>query len=257
MFGFGNHKVDAEKIKNFNDAIKAIKAFIYIKEWDNAKNAIEEIKSKEDIAFSQLEEKLKDNYSESEKQRKIYEKNKSHIQKLEGQYEAEKLKYERKQEEEKFQIRFKKVKSELIKLTATGKQNEALNLITHFLEDNEGNAAVVTFYDREKKRILKSIESRKKREKQKKKYNAEIEALKLIGKTIKMEENSEEGKQKDTSKNVFLPFLSSLKEKLNFYQNVKQRRKKKKLLDEIKLLINEENKAKEEIAEQKLENMHK
>ena len=260
MFGFGKKKVEAENIKTFQDALRAISVFIYLKEWDNAKNALSEIKQKEETAFAALEEKLKDNYSESEKQRKLYEKNKEKIAKLEGKYEVEKIKYERIQETEKFNIRFKRVKQELSKLTATGKNNEALNLLTHFLEDNQNNTDVIKFYDKEKKRILKSIEVKKEKDKKKVKYNAEIEALKLIGTTVKIEEEKkdeeEEKGKKETSK-FQIPFIVNIKEKLNFYQNIKQRLKKKKLLDEIKMLIDEENKAKEEIASQKLENIHK
>lgn len=255
MFGFGKKKIEVENIKTFQDALKAIKNFIYLKEWDSVAQAISEIQEKEALAFEHLEEKLKNNYTESEKQRKIYEKNKKLIEKLKAKYEVEKIKYDRNLEIEKFQIRFKKVRAELLKLTATGKNTDALNLLTHFLEDNQNNSAVITFYDKEKKRILKSIESKKKKDKQKKKYDAEIEALRLIGNTVKGEQ--EEKKDIKKGAKIRIPIWSNLKEKLSFYQNLKQKRKKKQLLDEIKLLVEEENKAKEEIASQKLENIHK
>lgn len=119
MFGFGKKKIELENIKTFNGALKAISNFIYLKEWESAHAAIEEIKEKEALAFEHLEEKLKNNYTESEKQRRIYEKNKKLIQKLASKYEVEKIKYDRKLEEDKFQIRFKKVRVELVKLTAT------------------------------------------------------------------------------------------------------------------------------------------
>jgi hypothetical protein len=48
-----------------------------------------------------------------------------------------------------------------------------------------------------------------------------------------------------------------MRKKLNFYKNLKARLESKKLLDEVSILIEEESKAKKEIAEKKLENIHK
>ncbi len=257
MFGKSKKEVNTQQIKTFDDALKAIKTFIYLKEWDKAKSALEEIRTNEEEAFSQLEEKLKDNYSESQKQRKLYEKNKEKIQKLQTKYEVEKLKYERDIEKERFEVRFSKIKAEIKKLVGTGKNNDALNLLTHFLEDNRDKSAVVTFYDKEKKKILKSIESKKKADKKKLKDTAEIEALKLIGKTIKTQEEQQKEKEKRKELQKAQSFLKRFKEKINFYSSLKSKLQSKKLLDEVKILIEEESKAKKEIAEKKLENIQK
>lgn len=255
MFGLRRKKhIDVQQIKTFKDAIKAIKTFIYIKEWSKATSAIQEIREIELHAFQELEIRLKDNYSESEKQKKKYEKNKKIIDNLEHTISLEKLKYDRIIEQERFKIRFSKIKQEIKKLAATGKNNDALNLLTHFLEDNREKAAVVTFYDREKKNILKSMNERKKKDKKKEKYNAEIEALKLVGRTIKSDEQKQE-LEKEKEKKLWI--IGSLKYKLNFYKTLKEKLQKKQLLDEIKILIEEESKAKQEIAEKKLENIHK
>jgi hypothetical protein len=48
-----------------------------------------------------------------------------------------------------------------------------------------------------------------------------------------------------------------MKHRLNFYKNLKDRIRKKKLMDEITLLIEEDNKVKNDIAAKKLENIHK
>ncbi len=258
MFGFKKKKIDFWKIKTFDDALKAIKVFIYLKEWDKAEKAIAEIRNIEDTAFADLEVKLKDNYSESQKQRKKYEKNKGLIRTMEGKFEMEKLKYEREIEKERFRIRFNKIKKEIHKLAATGKNNDALNLLTHFLEDNRDKSAVVTFYDKEKKKILKSIEAKKAKDKKKQKDTAEIEALKLIGKTIKNQQQQQEEKKQEEEKQgkSLFPF-AGIRKKLNFYKSLKARLESKKLLDEVSILIEEESNAKKEIAEKKLENIHK
>gem|GEM_PF-635209 len=191
MFGFGKQKpVNQEEIRTFGDAIRAIKTFIYLQEWTKAEKAIPEIIEREFHAYKDLEAKLKGNYSESEKQRKAYEKNKLLVEKLGHKLKIERLKYEANIEKERFKIRFGKIKKEIEKLAGTGKNNDALNLLTHFLEDNRDKSAVVTFYDKEKKKILKSIEVKKKKDKKKEEYNEELEALRLIGKTIKTNEQN-------------------------------------------------------------------
>ena len=44
---FGRKKqIDVEKINNFNEAVKAIKAYIYLSEWSKAKSAIDDIKQR-------------------------------------------------------------------------------------------------------------------------------------------------------------------------------------------------------------------
>jgi hypothetical protein len=48
-----------------------------------------------------------------------------------------------------------------------------------------------------------------------------------------------------------------LKSKINFYKKIKERIRKKKLLDEINLLIEEDSKVKNDIAARKLANIHK
>lgn len=256
MFG-RKKKVNTNNIKTFSDAIKAIKVFIYLKEWEKAQHAIQEIQDVELHAFQDLEIKLKWDYSASQKQKKNYEKHKAAIEKLSQKLEVRKLKYDRDIELERFKIRFTRIKQEIKKLTATGKNNDALNLLTHFLEDNRDKPAVVTFYDKEKKKILKSIEEKKVKDKKKGKYNAEIEALKLIWKTIKTAEDKKKEKEKRAAERKENWFIAQLKKRMNFRHSLKEKLEKKKLLDEIKILIEEESKAKQEIAEKKLENIHK
>jgi len=173
-------QVKAETIKNFKDALRAIKTYVYIQEWEKAEHAITEIKEKEANAFSNLKKNLKSNYKETQKQEKIYARNQLEIEKIGKRLTLEKFKYEAKVEKERFAIRFEKIKEGIDKLTKTGKNTEALNLLTHFLEENQERTSVVTFYDKEKKKILKNIQKKQKKDKSKVKVSAEAEALRLI-----------------------------------------------------------------------------
>jgi len=58
MFGRKKH-INAENIKSFHEAVKAIKTYIYLTEWSKAESAISDVREKETDAFHKLEEKLK------------------------------------------------------------------------------------------------------------------------------------------------------------------------------------------------------
>ena len=63
MFDFfkKNKKViNTLDVKEFNSAIKAIKVFIAIYDWENGKNAIEEIRKKEKDAYEMIIPKIKE-----------------------------------------------------------------------------------------------------------------------------------------------------------------------------------------------------
>jgi sensor histidine kinase regulating citrate/malate metabolism len=75
MFGRKRKEINTDNIHTFTEAVKVIKSFIYLKEWDQAESAIKDIKEKEKEAFSDLEYKIKNDYRELQKQRRIYEKN--------------------------------------------------------------------------------------------------------------------------------------------------------------------------------------
>jgi hypothetical protein len=51
--------------------------------------------------------------------------------------------------------------------------------------------------------------------------------------------------------------MSVLGKKLNFYKTLKENIKRKKLLDEINILIEEDSRVNNELAEKKLENIHR
>jgi hypothetical protein len=80
--------------------------------------------------------------------------------------------------------------------------------------------------------------------------------MSLIWKTINVEEE-EKKEKKAKEKEKWISFFERLKAKLQFARNIKERIERKKLLDEINLLIEEDSKIKNEIATKKLANIHK
>jgi hypothetical protein len=66
--------------------------------------------------------------------------------------------------------------------------------------------------------------------------------------------NTEEDDDKKVEK---MNFIQKMKTRLNFYNKIKEKVRKKKLLDEINLLIDEDSKVKQDLAEEKLANIHK
>ncbi len=255
---FGKKKnIQIDKIHTLSDALKAIKTYIYLLEWENAHSAIEDVKNKETEAFRELEHKIKDDFKELQKQRKIFEKNMLNIWKIEKQYEIKKIKHERKIDAERFKIRFSSIKKEIKKLSGQWKNNEALNLLTHFLEENTGRTEVVTYYAKEKKRILKNIKKGQKKDKKKIRDNAELEAIRLAGLTLKTKQEEKEKKAEENEEKKQQKFLYRILWKIDFHKKLKEKYQRKKLIEEVKILIEEESKAKQEIATKKLENIHK
>jgi hypothetical protein len=117
---FGKKKqINLENIHTLSDALKAIRTYIYLLEWESALSALDDIKEKEEEAFRELEYKIKDDYKELQKQRRIYEKNKLIINKIEKEYEIKKIKYDRKIETQRFTVRFNSIKKEIKKLSGT------------------------------------------------------------------------------------------------------------------------------------------
>lgn len=250
-------QVDTQKIHTLNDALKAIKTYIYLQEWEKAKSAIEDVRLKEKTAFEELEIKIKDDYRELQKQRRIFDKNMLYIGKLEKDYEVKKIQYDRKVDAQRFKIRFQKIREEIKKLSVSKNNSEALNLLNHFLEENKGRSEVVTYYAKEKKRILNNIKKNQEKDKRKIKDNEELEALRLAGLTLKDKKEKEAEAQKLRDEKMAQSFWYRTIHAIQFHKKLKERRERKKLIEEVKILIEEESKAKQEIAEKKLENIHK
>ncbi len=250
-----NKKVNIQKVHSFRDAIWVVKKYIYLKEWESAVSALEDIEKQETDAFNTLIEKIPDKHSEIQKQRSIYNKNIETIKKLRIKYETQKHKYEMIVETKRFTARFNNIKKEIEKLVHAKKHNDALNILEHFFQENKEMTQVTSYYAKEKKKIIKHVEKVKKRNKKKIKDNEEIEALKLAGMTLRQEHDAKIAKKQE--QDIKIPFFSNLSNKINFYKLIKEKHKRKALLDEVKILIEEESKAKQEIATKKLEHIHK
>jgi GTPase involved in cell partitioning and DNA repair len=127
MFGFLNkNKINSKSIKEFSDAIKAINFFMLTLEWEKAEKAILEIKQKEKKSLNILLEKIDDKKIENsqktkDKLAKENKKNLEKLSKLEEKLNKKRKVYNEKREEEKFKIKFKKVKEEIETLTQTQK----------------------------------------------------------------------------------------------------------------------------------------
>lgn len=261
MFSFFNKKakkVDTKSIKSFTEAMGAIKVFILLSEWEKAGKALQEIKVKEQEKLDEdlkiLSEKdLRTRERGEKKLRADYDRKLKKITKISMELEEKERKYIEAAKKEKFKIRFKKIKEEIDHLTGSNNNTQALAVLQSFLEENKENAIVIKFYNKEKRIIQRNVGKQKKLESEKMKKNARLEALKLIWGTVnidKPEETKEEIAEKKT-------FIWKMKHRLNFYKNLKDRIRKKKLMDEITLLIEEDNKVKNDIAAKKLENIHK
>lgn len=259
MFNFfkKKKKIDANEVKAFDSAIKAINTFIALSEWWNAKKAIEEILYKEKEALNNFLEKNElENITPKtkeliEKERKEYKRKEKIITDLKINIEKLENKYIKKTESERFKIRFEKIKNEIDSLIWTKNPVSAINLLQKFLEENKENSIVIKFYNKEKSKVQRHIENQRKLEQEKLKKNSKTEAMQLIWETAKIEKSVDD--KIDEEKWL----LKKLSKKLNFYKTLKEWIKRKKLLDEINILIEEDSKINNELAERKLENIHR
>ena len=254
-------KIETKNIKEFNDWIKAIDYFIATEDWENSKKAIGEIRIKEKKAYNGLIQKIEEddkssiNDTEKKKQIRIYNSKIKILDELSKKTEDKEKKYNDKIEKERFKIRFTKIKNEITVLFKTNKNNEALNLLSNFLEENKKNKLVINFYNKEKKKILKNLEKERRAEEEKMKKNTKLEALKLIWETINIKKEEDNKKEKESKKSTGLFYR--IKSKINFYKKIQEKLKQKRLFDEVNILIEEDSKAKKDIASKKLENIHK
>ena len=261
MFGFFRKKVNRQQIKAFEGALKAINIFIVLSEWTKAKKAIEEIEYKEKksltITLEKLEkEKISDWGLENDLQRKnLTEDLKAKVKKLEKLTlllnKKEEI-YNEKIKKERFKIRFHKMRTEINLLIWNNSNDHAIWLVQKFLEENPDSTQVIKFYNKEKKKILKNIERLRKKEELSGKKNAQEEAMNLIWEVWNIEWKKDKDKDDEN-----VSFFEKWKDILNLYKSIKERLRRKQLLDEINMLIEEDSKINNDVAEKKLANLHK
>jgi len=253
---FKRKKINNENIKKFQEVTKAINIYILLSEWEKAKQAIKEVEEKEQQYLQKLLNNFRNDKSpESEKiKSNLIKENTKKIEELKTlkqKLEKKEKIYLEKEEKERFKMRFKIIKDEIKALTWNKKNSQALNLLQKFLEENKDKTIVIKFFNKEKKHILKNIDKERKKWQEKVKENARHEAMKLIWQTINTNDEKEKKNKKELS------IIDKIKKSFNFYHQLKEKRKKKKLFDEINILIEEDSKVKQDIAEKKLENIHK
>jgi predicted nucleic acid-binding Zn-ribbon protein len=121
MFGFlKKKKVDTNSIEAFDSAIEAIEIFISLSEWDKARKALDEVETKEKESLDYIVDKLSKktdnegiNQKEIEKLKLAYKKKEAEIHNLrEKLKEAERI-YNKNIDNERFKVRFKKIKEEV------------------------------------------------------------------------------------------------------------------------------------------------
>lgn len=276
---FKRKQVDLDKIKDYKQALKAIKIFWILGEWQNAYNSINEIRRKEEEAYRKVINEIDivstanndldspesiDNkaantpkvvmsYKEKEKLTSNYDTKLKELKEIEDELKEKEIKAKQKYEAKRFAIRIKNLEKDIEYLLKTNKTPEAMLILTDFLEANKENSKAIIFYNKKRAVIMKNAERNKLQEEKNLKQNTKLEAMKLIWETIelKQEENNEN--------NTWHPktFFESIKDKFKFYQNLQEKLKRKKLVDEVTLLVEEEWWQNLEIAKQKLERIHK
>jgi serine phosphatase RsbU (regulator of sigma subunit) len=257
MFGFKKKtQVDETKIQSYKDAVEAVEIFMQIYEWEKSRNALFEIKSKEKSSLDELIQKIDSEDSlqaEHEKAKLMidYKKKEKQLAKLEVELNVKEEKYKDASEKEKFKVRFQKIKDEIENLISNKRAVDAMGLLQKFLEENTENSVVIKFFNKEKKNIHQHIEKQRSIEERKFKDNAKMQAMKLIWNSVNLEPEEESNEQKKLS------WFAKFKAKMNFYKRIKDKARKKKLLDEINILIDADSQVKQDLAEEKLENIHK
>ncbi len=253
---FKRKKIDPSQVKDYKDAIKLIKFFIATLEFDKALKAIWELEKKELNSYKKLIEELEKSWKEDflEKEKKYLTKKlnqkQNELKKLKQKAEDKKEKYEKQKKEKELKISFKTIKREIDILLWKKQTYDAFWLLKDFLNKYPWEELVINFYNKQKEVILKQIEKQKKLEEKRLKENARLEALKLIWQTANIDiEKKENNKEKS--------FFEKLKYKLNFYKKIKLARERKRLIDEIDMLLKQENEIKETLANKKLANIHK
>jgi serine phosphatase RsbU (regulator of sigma subunit) len=252
-FLFKKNNTDTKNIRAFKDAIKAIKVFILVSKWDKAKNSIEEIEKKEKIWLSRFLLKYwNEDSAEAEKIRNNliinHKKRLSKLNELKNFLIKKENEYNKKNEKARFKIRIQKVENEIKYLIWNKKYSEALKLLQSFLEKNKNSTYIINFYNKQKKEILNNRKKENLKEQKLLEKNVETEALELIWEKVNIDKKSYEESSS---------FLWLIKRKLNFYKDLKENIIKKRLLDEINMLIEEDSKFKNDLASEKLANIHK
>lgn len=248
FFGRKKTKIQSSEIKAFNTALIALNNFIELKEFIKAKAWIHEIKEKEKKSFDERVISL--SWREKDKELKKYSEKIKKLEKLEIKLWRDQIKYENELEEKKFKIREKRFKEEIGLLIQKKDHINATYLVWEYLRKYNDNNKVVAYCNKQRKIISKLVEKEKNKKEKEIKKDAFKEAKNLMWDILNIKEAQNKNKiVKDLS------LKDQIKRKFSFYNNLKQKVKNKKMLDEVSLLISEE-KYWSDILAKKLSNIH-
>ncbi len=243
-------KISYENITNFNSLLKTINYYITILDFLKAKSIIDEIKKKELDFYKSLLLKVELDKKQKGDLEKYYKKRINKIEKLNNKYLKEKDKYEEALEKEKTKIRILKIEKKLDELILKREINLAEWLLNNFLENYKENSTIIKFYNKQKNKLLAIRKKNKNIEEEKLKKNSKLEAMKLIWKIQKEDELIEQLEKPNT-------FFWILKEKINIAKLISKKISRKRLLDEITILLEEDKNITEDSLKSKLWKIHK
>lgn len=239
---FSKKKVDTQKIKDFNNALKVVEDFVLLEDFEKAFLALKEIRNKEDESFRKYIENIEE--KDKKKEIDLFKSKISKIDSLKEKVEKKKQEYENKIKKKKKTLEKKNIES-LIK-EATWKKDfiKAWQIATDYLEKNQDNLETINYVNKIKKDLLRLSEKEKKKQEKNIKKDALLEAKQLIWE-IQYEVKEDNTKEKKS-------FFTSLKSKFN----IRKRLKEKRLFDEITILLQAQNAKSDLEAKAKLEQVH-
>lgn len=244
MFWFFK-KIDEKNIKSFSQAIRAIKVFSSLSEWEKARKASFEVLKKEKDSFDIFFEKKDISDAKKQKAKEIFEKREKQIKKLILEINNKEKVYLENEKIQRFKARFKIIKSEINKNISKWNTKEALDILEKFFLENKDKIEVLNFYKKQKNTIEKILNKRLWILENKLKSSPKLEAMSLIWE--KINEKEFDKTEKNWKKSILKKFYS-------FFWLLRKI-KEKKLLDEINILLEEDDKIKKEIAQKKLEKL--
>lgn len=242
LLTFSKKKIDTQKIKNFNNALKVVEDFVLLEDFEKASLALKEIRSKEDESFRKYIETIEE--KDKKKEIDLFKSKISRIDTLKEKVEKKKQEYDNNIRKKKKTLEKKNIEN-LIKEAIWKKDFiKAWQLATDYLEKNQDNLEVINYVNKIKKELLKLTEKEKKKQEKEIKKDALLEAKQLIW---EIQYDVNEGKTKE-KKN----FFTSLKSKFN----IRKKLKEKRLFDEITILLQAQNAKSDLEAKAKLEQVH-
>lgn len=242
LLTFSKKKIDTQKIKNFNNALKVVEDFVLLEDFEKASLALKEIRNKEDESFRKYIETIEE--KDKKKEIDLFKSKISRIDTLKEKVEKKKQEYDNNIRKKKKTLEKKNIEN-LIKEAIWKKDFiKAWQLATDYLEKNQDNLEVINYVNKIKKELLKLTEKEKKKQEKEIKKDALLEAKQLIW---EIQYDVNEGKTKE-KKN----FFTSLKSKFN----IRKKLKEKRLFDEITILLQAQNAKSDLEAKAKLEQVH-